>query len=65
MSTRRILVLGGGFARLWSAVNVARKLDEIAKRRLLGRVVLPPTCQNVVDLKLNHVLTNRLRAVSP
>ena len=50
MSTRRILVLGGGFARLWSAVKVARKLDEIAKRRLLGRVVLPPTCQNVVDL---------------
>jgi NADH dehydrogenase len=29
MSRRRILVLGGGFAGLWSAVGAARKLDEI------------------------------------
>ncbi len=28
MNTRRILVLGGGFAGLWSAVGAARKLDE-------------------------------------
>jgi NADH dehydrogenase len=27
--TRRILVLGGGFAGLWSAVGAARKLDEL------------------------------------
>ena len=29
MSVKRILVLGGGFARLWSAVGAARKLDEL------------------------------------
>lgn len=29
MTTRRILVLGGGFAGLWSAVGAARKLDEL------------------------------------
>jgi NADH:ubiquinone reductase (H+-translocating) len=29
MSTRRIVVLGGGFAGLWSAVGAARKLDEL------------------------------------
>ena len=29
MSIKRILVLGGGFAGLWSAVGAARKLDEI------------------------------------
>jgi NADH dehydrogenase len=29
MSTKRILVLGGGFAGLWSAVGAARKLDEL------------------------------------
>src|SRR5688572_7959244 len=28
MNTRRILVLGGGFAGLWSAVGAARTLDE-------------------------------------
>jgi len=26
---RRILVLGGGFAGLWSAAGAARKLDEL------------------------------------
>ena len=31
MSTRRILVLGGGFAGLWSAVGAARKLDEVGQ----------------------------------
>jgi NADH:quinone reductase (non-electrogenic) len=31
MSTKRILVLGGGFAGLWSAVGAARKLDEIGQ----------------------------------
>ena len=29
MSLKRILVLGGGFAGLWSAVGAARKLDEL------------------------------------
>src|SRR5262245_58339378 len=29
MSVRRIVVLGGGFAGLWSAVGAARKLDEL------------------------------------
>jgi NADH:ubiquinone reductase (H+-translocating) len=29
--TKRILVLGGGFAGLWSAVGAARKLDEIGQ----------------------------------
>src|SRR4051794_18347633 len=29
MSAKRVLVLGGGFAGLWSAVGAARKLDEI------------------------------------
>lgn len=29
MSAKRILVLGGGFAGLWSAVGAARKLDEV------------------------------------
>jgi NADH:ubiquinone reductase (H+-translocating) len=31
MSTKRILILGGGFAGLWSAVGAARKLDEIGQ----------------------------------
>ncbi len=31
MSARRILVLGGGFAGLWSAVGAARKLDELGR----------------------------------
>jgi NADH dehydrogenase len=31
MSAKRILVLGGGFAGLWSAVGAARKLDEIGQ----------------------------------
>jgi NADH:ubiquinone reductase (H+-translocating) len=29
MSAKRIVVLGGGFAGLWSAVGAARKLDEL------------------------------------
>lgn len=29
MAAKRILVLGGGFAGLWSAVGAARKLDEL------------------------------------
>ena len=29
MSVKRILVLGGGFAGLWSAIGAARKLDEL------------------------------------
>src|SRR5262245_59863991 len=29
MTAKRILVLGGGFAGLWSALGAARKLDEI------------------------------------
>ena len=29
MSVKRILVLGGGFAGLWSAVGAVRKLDEL------------------------------------
>lgn len=32
MSVKRILVLGGGFAGLWSAVGAARKLDELGIR---------------------------------
>jgi NADH dehydrogenase len=31
MSAKRILVLGGGFAGLWSAIGAARKLDELGK----------------------------------
>ncbi len=31
MSVKRILVLGGGFAGLWSAVGAARKLDELGQ----------------------------------
>jgi NADH:quinone reductase (non-electrogenic) len=31
MSVQRIVVLGGGFAGLWSAVGAARKLDELGK----------------------------------
>ena len=31
MSAKRILVLGGGFAGLWSAVGAARKLDELGQ----------------------------------
>ena len=34
-NAKRILVLGGGFAGLWSAVGAARKLDE-ARRNWLG-----------------------------
>jgi len=29
MKTKRIVVVGGGFAGLWSAVGAARKLDEL------------------------------------
>ena len=31
MSTKRILVLGGGFAWLWSAVGAACKLNELGQ----------------------------------
>src|SRR5262245_47754243 len=31
MSAKRILVVGGGFAGLWSAVGAARKLDELGR----------------------------------
>lgn len=31
MSVKRVLVLGGGFAGLWSAVGAARKLDELGR----------------------------------
>jgi NADH dehydrogenase len=31
MNVRRILVLGGGFAGLWSAAGAARKLDELGR----------------------------------
>jgi NADH dehydrogenase len=31
MSAKQILVLGGGFAGLWSAVGAARKLDELGR----------------------------------
>src|SRR5262245_15033776 len=31
MSAKRILVVGGGFAGLWSAVGAARKLDEVGR----------------------------------
>jgi NADH:ubiquinone reductase (H+-translocating) len=31
MSARKVLVLGGGFAGLWSAVGAARKLDELGR----------------------------------
>jgi NADH dehydrogenase len=31
LAIKRILVLGGGFAGLWSAVGAARKLDEIGR----------------------------------
>jgi len=31
VSGKRILVLGGGFAGLWSAVGAARKLDELGR----------------------------------
>jgi NADH dehydrogenase len=31
MSAKRILVLGGGFAGLWSAADAARKLDELGR----------------------------------
>ena len=31
MSAKRILVLGGGFAGLWSAVGAARKVAELGR----------------------------------
>ncbi len=31
MSKQKIVVLGGGFAGLWSAVGAARKLDELGR----------------------------------
>jgi NADH dehydrogenase len=40
MSAKRILVLGGGFAGLWSAVGAARKLDELECGPEAARVTL-------------------------
>jgi NADH dehydrogenase len=37
---KRIVVLGGGFAGLWSAVGAARKLDELGISRRQAEVVL-------------------------
>jgi NADH:ubiquinone reductase (H+-translocating) len=31
MNARKILVLGGGFAGIWSAVGAAGKLDELGQ----------------------------------
>jgi NADH dehydrogenase len=42
MSVKRILVLGGGFAGLWSAIGAARKLDELG----LGRTTVEVTLVN-------------------
>jgi NADH:quinone reductase (non-electrogenic) len=40
MSVKRILVLGGGFAGLWSAVGAARKLDELGYGQDVVQVTL-------------------------
>ncbi len=40
MPPKRIVVLGGGFAGLWSAVGAARKLDELGYGPDLARVTL-------------------------
>jgi NADH dehydrogenase len=40
MTTKHILVLGGGFAGLWSAVGAARKLDELRYGHDVARVTL-------------------------
>jgi NADH:ubiquinone reductase (H+-translocating) len=40
MRSKQILVLGGGFAGLWSAVGAARKLDELGQCPDAGRVTL-------------------------
>jgi NADH dehydrogenase len=40
MSAKRILVLGGGFAGLWSAVGAARKLDELGHGPEVAKVTL-------------------------
>jgi NADH:ubiquinone reductase (H+-translocating) len=40
MTTTRIVVLGGGFAGLWSAVGAARKLDELGKSAEPVEVIL-------------------------
>jgi hypothetical protein len=37
MSVKRILVLGGGFVGLWSAVGAARKPDELGCGRFLAQ----------------------------
>ncbi len=40
MSLKRILVLGGGFAGLWSAVGAARKLNELGRGPDLVEITL-------------------------
>jgi NADH dehydrogenase len=40
MAARQIIVLGGGFAGLWSAVGAARKLDELGVGRDAVQVTL-------------------------
>lgn len=40
MSTKQILVLGGGFAGLWSAIGAARKLDELGYGPDVAKVTL-------------------------
>jgi NADH dehydrogenase len=40
LSARRIIVLGGGFAGLWSAVGAARKLDELGYGPGVAQVTL-------------------------
>ena len=40
MPPKQILVLGGGFAGLWSAVGAARKLDELGYGRDVAEVTL-------------------------
>ena len=40
MNAKRILVLGGGFAGLWSALGAARKLDELGHGLEIAEVTL-------------------------
>jgi NADH dehydrogenase len=40
MSAKQIVVLGGGFAGLWSAVGAARKLDELGSSADKAEVTL-------------------------
>ena len=40
MRAKQILVAGGGFAGLWSAVGAARKLDELSQGPDAAKVTL-------------------------